>query len=579
MPINLNISPRLIPNIASLYNDVNRIFLEYIDNSIDSAQIYYDQNNNSYSRPINIILKIQGQTYKDGKIIISDNCTGIHNFKKVVQSIGDSDKKAQPWTNGQFGYGIYSFMAACDRLEIISKTIKENAQYLPIEKSKFEAAKQEDVKFPDPKIVDFNFPCGTKICLCNFDKFSWKQINTLELKDEISKHFESLLNRKNLKIKIETPEGQFYSCKPYNYNDIEGEIFREIIGQLETSKGRKHPQKFIININPPIEFFLKLTKGKILNKPPIFIIKGRRIGDIKEIRAFRSNHKSDIWSHPNLTGYIDLGEFLEPIIARNDFKNNYKTKAVFTKLIDYEPKILEFIKEINQRSEDRHYRALEDFLDSALAKLAKKDLMKYRTEILEGEEINIQNDSIGLSLSEDAAGSEVKIISGGINNNGIGEKKGDGLGTDEGPGIIPGGPEGQGPSNIEEEDPYLDPEFHGIKRKRSGFNIKIVDREPDINIITNELERSRLVENTIEIFKKHPEFEDRMSLNRKGEQKITHRLITYLAGEITIHYKDKFHSRDGQPEYGKYLFSDLVNFIYRFENSLKELVDKNLSDL
>ena len=48
MSIKPHISPRLIPNIASLYNDVNRIFLEYIDNSLDSAESYYDQNTNSY---------------------------------------------------------------------------------------------------------------------------------------------------------------------------------------------------------------------------------------------------------------------------------------------------------------------------------------------------------------------------------------------------------------------------------------------------------------------------------------------------------------------------------------------------
>ena len=35
MGIQVNISPRIIPNIASLYNDVNRIFLEYIDNSFN----------------------------------------------------------------------------------------------------------------------------------------------------------------------------------------------------------------------------------------------------------------------------------------------------------------------------------------------------------------------------------------------------------------------------------------------------------------------------------------------------------------------------------------------------------------
>lgn len=42
MAIPLHISPKLIPSIASLYNDPNRIFMEYIDNALDSAEEFFD---------------------------------------------------------------------------------------------------------------------------------------------------------------------------------------------------------------------------------------------------------------------------------------------------------------------------------------------------------------------------------------------------------------------------------------------------------------------------------------------------------------------------------------------------------
>ena len=118
MPINLKISPRIIPNIATLYTDTNRIFMEYIDNAIDSAEEFFIEETNSYSKEILITLKMNEQ---NKSIIVEDNCHGITNFLKVVQEIGNSDKKAQPWTNGQFGYGIYSFMAACESLKITTK--------------------------------------------------------------------------------------------------------------------------------------------------------------------------------------------------------------------------------------------------------------------------------------------------------------------------------------------------------------------------------------------------------------------------------------------------------------------------
>ena len=166
MSIPLHISPRIIRSIASLYNDVNRIFLEYIDNSFDSAEEFYNADKNCSSRPIGITLIIQGDNYKNGRAIILDNCSGIANFTKVVQSIGNSDKKAQAWTNGHFGFGICSFTAACSKLEITSKTKNEKALYIPIEGNQFETDRQEDVRFPNPKeIKKFEFETGTKICI------------------------------------------------------------------------------------------------------------------------------------------------------------------------------------------------------------------------------------------------------------------------------------------------------------------------------------------------------------------------------------------------------------------------------
>ena len=40
MSIKGNISPRIIHSISTLYNDANRVLLEFIDNSIDSAEEY-----------------------------------------------------------------------------------------------------------------------------------------------------------------------------------------------------------------------------------------------------------------------------------------------------------------------------------------------------------------------------------------------------------------------------------------------------------------------------------------------------------------------------------------------------------
>ena len=567
MSIALHISPRIIPSIATLYNDVKRIFMEYIDNSIDSAEQLYDKEKICYSKPIEITLKIEGDNYNNGKVTILDNCFGITNFTKVVQSIGNSDKKADFTTNGQFGYGIYSFMASCSKLEITSKTKKENALYIPIEKEQFDKDKQEDVFFPNPKTVkEYEYETGTKICLSHFNKHSWKQIDAQELENEIERHFELLLTRKNLTIKIirggnlllDTEE---FVCKPFDYGQYEGEIWEDYLKELSFVKGRKSPHQVKLIIPKPIHIFIKVTKGKEINKRPVFICKGRRISEVKDIRSFKSVHKSELWDHPNVTGYIDLLDFLEPTIARNDFTHSEKSRALFNKLIEIEPLILDVVKDVNKTSEERHYQELEDRLNQALSKLARLDAMNYRTDILRGNEINLEKGGEGRSSEKS------------------GEGGGGGGATDTGPGSTPGGDSG-GDSASYIENPFDDTEYKGKEKKKSGFNVRIDEREPDIDLTTDKPMRSNLYGSEIRIFKQHPDFQERVEVSRRGETRITQRLITYLAGEITVHYKDKFHTKQKeQPEYNKNMFTDLVGFIYQFEEMLKDLSGKNLSDL
>ena len=156
MSAKINISPRIIPNISSIYNDPNKILMEYIDNSLDSAEYYFDEDGNSYKKEILITLKINGQNERDGFIEISDNCTGIDDIMKLVMSIGNSDKKAQSFTNGQFGYGVYSFMATCNTLEVTTKYYNNNeGTYIPIHREQFFVDSVEDVNIPDPRRTTF----------------------------------------------------------------------------------------------------------------------------------------------------------------------------------------------------------------------------------------------------------------------------------------------------------------------------------------------------------------------------------------------------------------------------------------
>ena len=558
MSIQGNIAARIIHSISSLYSDSNRVLLEFIDNSIDSAEKYFDPTRNTYTRPIKIVLEISGQTYKDGTVIISDNCEGISNLKSIVQSFGNSRKRGQVATNGQFGFGMCSFIASCAKLEITTKTEAGKVEKIVILKEHFEVDKHEDFLFSDIEtIATFPTSSGTSIALSGFDKSSWKDLNINFIKNEIEKHFELLLNRGNLEIKLIDKDSE-YLCQFFDYDQYEGGHTEKSLETIDVSTGVVHT----------LNLYIKITKGKDIKKRPVFIIKGRRINEICEIKSFKSTYKSDIWNHPNATGYVDLSSYIEPDISRTSFaaKQKDKENVIFDLLTSTEQDILELIKEGNEQSQERHYQQLEDILSQALSKLARIDAMNFRTEITSGHDIKLETGSIGKN------GGFASPTSTDSNrpNDGIDSPGNEQLNPDDQTG-------GTNNSNKEAGNPFDDKDPEGSERKRSGFNIKISDLEPNIDADTGEQIKSRLLGNTIEIFRKHPEFEKRVERFRGGEPKVSQRLITYLAGEITVHYKDKYFMKSGQPEYNKKMFESLVESIYLFEDLLKDAIGKNLS--
>jgi hypothetical protein len=236
------------------------------------------------------------------------------------------------------------------------------------------------------------------------------------------------------------------------------------------------------------------------------------------------------------------------------------------------------LDEIRRENETRHYQSLENELNKTLSKLAKLDSLNYRTEIISGKDKNLQSGSEGtgfeIGMGTKDRGNERD--SEDINPLKIGENEGEGFGPGDIAGDLPGeAGEGDAPIN-NSDDQFAD--NTGGERRRSGFNIKILDQDPPKDLESN-LIRSQYIDGTIIIYRRHPDFLDRIDTSsRRGEDRVSQRLITYLAGEITVHYKDILQTRNGQPEYNKALFENLVEFIYLFESMLVDLNGNNLAD-
>ena len=332
-------------------------------------------------------------------------------------------------------------MAICKDIEIISKVLYSSPKNVKLNREILNTDHIDDVKLSPPQDCKrhlFEHKRGTKVILSNFDKTHWTRIDLIELKKEIETHFELLLSRSNIRINIFSNDTKFSECTTFNYNKYEGDYYCEDVAKL-TTKIRGDAEK-TFNITNPLKVYIKITKGEDINKRPVVISKGRRITELKDLRSFKSKNKQTIWNHPNVTGYIDIQDFLDPTIARNDFRNNDKSKALFSYLINIESLVQDLIEKINKAYEERHYQQLEDALNKALSDLAKLDIstLKYRTDIITGKEISLMDGALGQDLTEGLGGKD--------RGNGT-SGSGAGIGENEGGGVGPGDMSGDLPSN------------------------------------------------------------------------------------------------------------------------------------
>lgn len=573
----LRVSHHIIRSISDQYSSVpHRVIMEFIDNSLDSAEEFFDASTNSYRKEITIQVLLNTRAIKPS-ISVQDNCTGILDVERVVKEIGNSNKKSNQWTNGQFGFGIYSFMAIADSLIISTRNSNNNGKTLELKRSFFEQEETPEIDIIDTPILDV----GTTIRLTGFDDDVIDEITLDSIQNDINKHFEKLLERKNLRVTL-ISDGVIRQCRPYDYSEIPGTEIHEQIDELVLD--RKGTRKLLALMGKkPIEIYLKVAKNVLPDRAPVFISKGRRINEIKNISSFRSFNKSKVWGHPNVTGYVDLGDILTPELDRKDFVSNRESRAVYKALIALEDKLLAEINQITQESDSRNFKKLEDHLNKILSKLAREDAIQYREQFSSGGDKSLVGNGSPEEFSNEVEGgkdfgdSEKNTTSTGT---GVGKnEEGAGIGTEDNPdGSQPGSPnEGTGPSNEESLD--LDTGFQGRATKRgSGLDITIISGEPQKNI-DGSLARSTCVDGCIRIYKEHPDFIERLKQKRSGKTIITQKLITYLAGEITIWYQDILCRKHGQQEYNVDMFRNVMSFLYRFENGLGDLEGKLLSSL
>ena len=558
--INIPDPQELLRHIAGMYQSATRVIMEYIDNSLDDAEAFYE-NRGRYPYPIEIALDIDQERRS---VTITDNCRGMSRDKlvRIVEYVGSSDKKAQPWTNGQFGFGVHAFRACCASLEIVTKSSRGRPWRMIIERDTNEIPDEQEL----PASL-FPFQSGTIIILRKFDAGWWREIDPAELQDEIELHFNHLLRREHLHMQVAEGE-RVFSCKPYDIGAFGGEEFYFDIGQFRDAR-----RNMTVSLLRPVEVRLKVCEAPVNDRFPLFFNKGRRIDEVRKTRSYAavSPHRGKVWSHPHLIGYVEVNGNLEPTLDRADFKRTRNRKPIFEEIAAIEGMVYQSLSRIAQSTNAESLGRLGSLLTRLLEQIAREDRMILREAFTEGGDV-------GLDPSASGAAPELALTGEG----GEGAKAGEGDSSGE-PGDEAG--PGDGPAGVEEA---AGPgEAAGRRRRSPGFLVRFDDTALDALIQEDgTTPRSSLIGDTINIYVNHPDFSERARKAQHGGLKLTGRLASYVAAIMAGYYKDAYYGRYKlQPEIRRLvgsrtaMFDDFLGFTCRLEALLQQYVGADLDEL
>eukprot|EP00495_Collosphaeridae_sp_1-RS-2012_P002810 TRINITY_DN237_c0_g1_i1.p1 TRINITY_DN237_c0_g1~~TRINITY_DN237_c0_g1_i1.p1 ORF type:complete len:152 (+),score=47.93 TRINITY_DN237_c0_g1_i1:213-668(+) len=91
-----------------------------------------------------------------------------------------------------------------------------------------------------------------------------------------------------------------------------------------------------------------------------------------------SRCKYGVWSHPNLAGYIDVTNVLDPVITRDEFRLNNTRKVVFRKIVEeIEPVLYKALHEVNENKRIMALARLEDVVARCVNVAVKKDERRH----------------------------------------------------------------------------------------------------------------------------------------------------------------------------------------------------------
>ncbi len=347
---------RIVNQIAGTYKEVYRALMEYVDNSADAAAV-------DPSKPRHLIVTVDTT---EREVFFEDDCSGMSPEKlgDLLQSIGKSTKANLPWVNGEFGFGVHAFRAFAQHAEFVTRAKRSPTCAMTIDR---EADENQEVPITEAPTGSITAATGTRVRVYGFRKGVFKgSYFASSLRKEIEEHFDDVIQNGILEVHIRDARGgSFEACKPADLASLPGVTIKKTISCS------------VDGVTKSVEVDAKLIDGVPIRHPVILTRNGRRILPVGEVRSFRNHLRlngrlPDVWTHPQLSGRIEIRDIASPNITRDDLQPGEGREALFDLLLGLQTEFELIVQVSETKHRDRQLDSAAKILSERLARVMKR---------------------------------------------------------------------------------------------------------------------------------------------------------------------------------------------------------------
>jgi len=371
---------------------------------------------------------------------------------------------------------------------------------------------------------------------------SWTDgLDIEEIVKEVQYHFDRLLGRKNLNVTVKGDEGDVFRCRPFDYRVIRGNKITESISCGEMGN---------VHVN------LWVSSAPVKDQTCYFVSSGRRISEISDIKSFMkaSLARWSVWNHPNLVGYIEVGDVLEPVITRDEFRRTSTRAKVYKTIIkEVEPVLGELINNANKKRRVLEMGKLGSIISKCFNVAIRKESDRGKQGKTYVDYLHTNRGSSTKKRSLEDLEAEEKLA----------------LSANMRPELM------DGIAMPAKKKRKIDKQkAQKVSKKGSGkFRMVFVN---DLKDSQGLPKRAQLIGDDVYINVQHPDFEGRVNYSRKsGKMNISERLCSYLANIAATAYKANMiqRSREGLKLYHDrhfQLFDEILDLEFAIESQLRK---------